>query len=131
MRIGTPVAFFTAREEGVRRARPFPEPEWVFSDLYRRWNAFAPDALLDESAVAAITTNLEVADYRLAMAEHLLKANVPPARGSVGTVVYRVADTRRITPAGLAGLDALARFGRYAGIGDRTATGMGYVLPPA
>ncbi|MFC4908490.1 CRISPR-associated endoribonuclease Cas6 [Actinomadura gamaensis] len=131
LRIATPVAFFTAREEGVRRVRPFPESEWVFADLYRKWNAFAPEAALDESTGQAIRQNLEVADYRLTMAEHLLKAGVPPARGSIGTITYRVADTRRSTPEARAGLDALVRFSAYSGIGDRTTIGMGHVLPQA
>ncbi|TDC84511.1 CRISPR system precrRNA processing endoribonuclease RAMP protein Cas6, partial [Actinomadura sp. 7K507] len=129
LRVVTPVAFFTAREEGARRVRPFPEPEWVFSDLYRKWNAFAPQAPLDEATAHAITQNLEVADYRLTMAEHLLKANVPPVRGSIGQITYRIADTRRTTPQAQAGLDALVRFSAYAGIGDRTTVGMGHVLP--
>lgn len=129
LRIVTPVAFFTAREEGVRRVRPFPEPEWVFSDLYRKWEAFAPQVALDEATAHAITRNLEVADYRLTMAEHLLKAGVPAVRGSIGKITYRIADTRRTTPHAQAGLDALVRFSAYTGIGDRTTIGMGHVLP--
>lgn len=125
----TPVGFFTAREEGVRRVRPFPEPEWVFSDLYRKWNAFASGAGLGDEVGQAITQNLEVADYRLTMAEHLLKANVPPARGSIGEIVYRVADTRESPAEAQRRLDVLVRFSAYAGIGDRTGIGMGYVLP--
>lgn len=129
--IVTPVGFFTARAEGARRVRPFPEPERVFSDLYRRWNAFASDAALDETTGQAITRNLEVADYRLTMAEHLLKANVPLARGSIGEISYRVADSRRSPTGARMGLDALVRFSAYSGIGDRTSIGMGYVLPSA
>lgn len=75
------------------------------------------------------TQNLEVADYRLTMADHLLKANVAPARGSTGTVTYRVADTRRSKAEAQMGLDALARCSSYAGIGDRTTIGMGHVVP--
>jgi CRISPR-associated endoribonuclease Cas6 len=130
MQIRTPVAFFTAREEGARRVRVFPEPEWVFADLHRRWRAFAPEpAGLDEAVGEALTGRLEVTDHRLTMAEHLVKAGAPTARGSVGTVGYRVVDAHRVSPATLASVDALVRFSAYAGIGDRTAVGMGYVLP--
>ncbi|MEU8305920.1 CRISPR system precrRNA processing endoribonuclease RAMP protein Cas6 [Actinomadura sp. NPDC048955] len=129
LQIHTPVAFFTAKEEGARRVRPFPEAEWVFADLYRKWNTFAPDAALGETTAQLVAQNLEVADYRLAMAEHLIKVNVPPVRGSVGRIVYRVADTRRSSAEARAGLEALVRFSAYSGIGDRTTTGMGYVLP--
>lgn len=131
LRVATPAAFFTAREEGARRIRAFPEPEWVFADLQRKWSAFAADVPLDETTGQVIKRNLEVADFRLTVAEHLVKANVPPARGSVGTIVYRVADTRQASPAALVGLDALVRFSAYAGIGDRTTIGMGYVVPAA
>lgn len=131
LRIATPAAFFTAREEGARRVRPFPEPEWVFSDLYRKWNAFAPDAALDEATPQIITQNLEITGYQMTMAEHLLKAGVPPVRGGIGQIAYRIADSRRTTPEARAGMDALVRFSAYAGIGDRTTIGMGYVVPQA
>ncbi|WP_396454885.1 CRISPR system precrRNA processing endoribonuclease RAMP protein Cas6 [Actinomadura sp.] len=129
LRIATPVAFFTALEEGVRRVRLFPEPDWVFSDLYRKWNAFAPEVALGKATAQTITQNLEVADYRLTMGEYLLKAGVPPVRGSIGTISYRIADIRHTTAEGRAGLDALIRFSAYAGIGDRTTIGMGHTIP--
>lgn len=129
LRIITPVAFFTGRADGARRVRPFPEPEWVFTDLHRKWSAFAPDVALDAQAEQTITTNLEVVDYRLTMAQHLIKANVPAAHGSVGQIVYRVVDTRRSTPESRAALDALVCFSTYAGIGHRTAVGMGFISP--
>lgn len=129
LRIRTPMAFLTAREEGARRCRPFPEAEWVFSNLHRRWEFFAPEIALPPSAAAAITSNLEVADHRLTMAEHLLKPGAPPGRGSVGEVVYRLAEARRVPSSAKIALDALVRFSRYAGIGDRTTIGMGNVHP--
>lgn len=130
MDIRTSVAFFTAREEGARRVRVFPEPEWVFADLHRRWRAFASEsAALDGAVGEAVTGHLEVTEHRLTMAEHLVKSGAPPGRGSVGKVAYHVADAHRLDPATLASLDALVRFSAYAGIGDRTAVGMGYVLP--
>lgn len=126
--IHTPVAFFTAREEGARRTRPFPEPEWVFADLRRRWSAFTdPAGDLDE----VISGHLEVVHHRLVMADHLVKAGAPPARGSVGTITYGVAEPHRLAPDALTALDALARFAAYAGIGDRTAVGMGHVQAAA
>ncbi|OLT37828.1 hypothetical protein BJF79_28930 [Actinomadura sp. CNU-125] len=128
-KICTPVAFFTARDEGVRRVRPFPEAEWVFSDLYRRWTVFVPDVPLDASVQEAIVGNLEVDEHRLTTTAHLLKAGAPLTHGSVGTVGYRLADSRRVSTEARTSLDALARFALYAGIGDRTNIGMGHVLP--
>lgn len=127
--IRTPVAYSTAREEGARRIRPFPEPEWVLGDLYRRWHAFAPHTPLSDGVPEAIERHLEVADYRLTMAPHLVKAGVPMVRGSIGTITYRLADPGRLSGTVRAGVDALLAFGAYAGIGDRTVVGMGYTIP--
>ncbi|MCD0449393.1 CRISPR-associated endoribonuclease Cas6 [Actinocorallia sp. API 0066] len=123
--IRTPAAFFTAREEGVRRVRPFPTPEWVFSDLYRRWNAFGPP--MDDETADAITGNLEAVEHRLVTSEHLLKAGAPTVRGCVGTISYRVVGQPGADA--VLALDALVRFSAYAGIGDRTNIGMGHVHP--
>lgn len=86
-------------------------------------------AVLGKATAQTITQNLEVADYRLTMGEYLLKAGVPPVRGSIGTISYRIADIRHTTAEGRAGLDALIRFSAYAGIGDRTTIGMGHTIP--
>lgn len=155
LRLLTPTGFATAAVEGPRRTRPLPEPERVFTSLYNRWIALAapgdapaaesgdlpsagsgdlpspwPDSRLPADLPAVISGHLELADFQLSVAEHLVKAGQPGRRGSVGQVTYRVVQTEALAGAQLlAGLDALMTFAGYAGIGDRTAVGMGHVQP--
>jgi|GEM_PF-1462160 len=138
-RLATPCAFGTAREEGARRQRVFPEPEWVFTSLANRWRAFAGELrsmggeMFDvEAAVVAAERNLEVVEADLRTAEHLVKPRVPPVRGSVGTVRYALAEAATVSPDARHALDTLAEFASYTGLGDRTTVGMGHaILLPA
>jgi hypothetical protein len=112
--------------------RPLPEPEWVFASLATRWQALADGAPLPDGLANAVAGHLELADFQLTMAEHLVKAGQPARRGSVGQLTYRVVEPQLVPAPVLAGLDALITYASYAGIGDRTAVGMGYVhLVPA
>ncbi|MBL7618806.1 CRISPR-associated endoribonuclease Cas6 [Frankia sp. AgB1.8] len=131
----TPCAFGTAREEGARRQRVFPEPEWVFTSLAQRWRTNAPDlrgpdgAAFDlGGAVDAAERNLQVVEFDLHSAEHLVKPKVPPLRGAVGTVRYTLAEAASVSVDARHALSALATFATYAGLGDRTTVGMGHVL---
>ncbi|MDT3440474.1 CRISPR-associated endoribonuclease Cas6 [Pseudofrankia sp. BMG5.37] len=135
-RLVTPCAFGTAREEGARRQRVFPEPEWVFTSLANRWRAYAGElrsthgGVFDlEGAVVAAERNLEVVEADLRTAEHLVKPRVPPVRGSVGAVRYSLAEAGTVSPDARHALDTLATFACYAGLGDRTGVGMGHVVP--
>jgi CRISPR-associated endoribonuclease Cas6 len=138
LRLVTPVAFESAREEGARRLRTLPEPEWVFGSLLARWSDRRDAPRLDSRTAAFIASHLAVTDWSLSRADHLvLPADAGRGRkelvwrGSVGQVSYRLAD--RAVPDGVrASLDTLARFSVFAGIGDRTNVGMGCVrLRPA
>ncbi|WP_261555518.1 CRISPR system precrRNA processing endoribonuclease RAMP protein Cas6 [Frankia tisae] len=128
-RLITPMGFSTAKEEGARRQRPLPQPEWVFRALAARWHAFAPPggALdLPSSLGRAVEEHLEVVDCELRIAEHLVKPKVLPVRGCVGTIRYGLADAGQVPADAQAALDLLATFATYAGLGDRTTIGMGH-----
>ena len=127
LRLITPVGFATAREEGPRRMRPLPEPERVLASLATRWQALAGGVPLPAGLPAAIAGHLELVDFQLTMAEHLVKAGQPARRGSIGQVTYRVVEPTGLSAPVRCGLDALLAFAAYAGIGDRTAVGMGQV----
>jgi CRISPR-associated endoribonuclease Cas6 len=124
----TPVAFSTAKEEGARRQRPLPQPEWVFRALYTRWHALAGSATspIPDTLPVAVEEHLEVVDCELRTAEHLVKAGVPAVNGCVGTVRYALAEAAAVPASARCALDALATFATFAGIGDRTAVGMGF-----
>ncbi|MBL7487427.1 CRISPR system precrRNA processing endoribonuclease RAMP protein Cas6 [Frankia sp. AgB1.9] len=132
----TPCGFGTAREEGARRRRVFPEPEWVFTSLAQRWRANAPALRTADGgafdlagAVEAAERNLQVVEFELRTAEHLVKPRVPPLRGAVGTIRYALAEAASVSMDARHALSTLAAYATYAGLGDRTTVGMGYVLP--
>lgn len=128
----TPVSFATARDEGPRRERPWPEPARVFGNLAHRWDSFAGEVALPDAAYTAIEQHLETAGGQVWIAEHLIEPSQADRRagyrhGSVGRVAYRLAAPTRAPDDGKLALDALAAFATFAGFGDRTANGMGHV----
>ncbi len=130
-RLATPTGFGTAKEEGARRQRVLPQPEWVFRSLFTRWQAFvdAPDFSLPRTLPDAVEGHLEVVDCDLRVGEHLVKPGVPPVRGCVGTIRFGLAEPAQVPTEARRALDALAAFATFAGIGDRTTVGMGYAVP--
>jgi CRISPR-associated endoribonuclease Cas6 len=130
-RLVTPTGFSAAREEGARRQRVLPQPEWIFRSLFTRWQAFVdtPEAEMPESLVAAVEEHLEVIDCDLRVGEHMVKAGVSPVRGCVGTIRFALAEPDRVPDDARCALDALAAFAAFVGLGDRTTVGMGYACP--
>jgi CRISPR-associated endoribonuclease Cas6 len=95
--------------------QPFPLPELVFNSLLRRWNAFAPDTLkLPAMEWQGMTTACEIRTKTLK-----IKAN--HEIGSIGWVRYRFP----VEQAQIA--TTLAYFAEFAGVGRKTAMGMGQV----
>jgi len=132
LRLLTAVAFATSKEEGALRLRVLPER--VFGSLLARWQALAASVPMPEGIAEAIGSGLAIGDWRLERAEHLIKTGDAATgrkdvfwSGSTGSVTYQLADPGGVAPRVRAGLDALARFATYAGIGDRTNVGMGVV----
>ncbi|MEU7616638.1 CRISPR system precrRNA processing endoribonuclease RAMP protein Cas6 [Micromonospora rifamycinica] len=128
----TPVGFATGLGDGARRERPWPDAERVFGNLARRWEAFAAGSPLPASVAAAIDDHLEMVDGQVRIVRHLIEPQQRNPehqfrRGTVGVVSYRLASAREVPVEARRGVDALARFAGYAGFGDRTAMGMGYV----
>lgn len=131
-RLLTPVSFATARDEGARRERPWPEPARVFGNLAQRWDRFAGEVALPDSAHTAIEQHLETAGGQVRIVEHLVEPSQADRRagyrhGSVGRVSYRLAAPDSVPDKGKLALDALTAFAPFAGFGDRTAYGMGHV----
>ncbi|WP_239331887.1 CRISPR system precrRNA processing endoribonuclease RAMP protein Cas6 [Frankia sp. CiP3] len=127
----TPVSFATGREDGARRQRILPDPERVFGTLAARWRTWAPETPLPPDIDNTIDDHLELVDMRLTTTEHMIKPGAPYRRGCVGFVRYVLAEPAAVPPETRSAVNALARFARYAGIGDRTASGMGYTLTEA
>lgn len=123
----TPTGFASSRGTGARRELPWPDPSRVFGNLADRWAAFSPEVPLPEGVEDALREHLEITEYDLRTAQHLVKAGAPLRRGAVGRVMYQVAEAHQVGGDVLAALDALARYATYAGFADRTAMGMGVV----
>jgi CRISPR-associated endoribonuclease Cas6 len=96
--------------------QPFPLPELVFGNLLRRWNTFAPVELqfpnLEWSGV--------VSAYNLKTRTKSL--NGTAEIGTTGWVRYRFNDPEQVKVATI-----LAHFAELAGVGRKTAMGMGRV----
>ncbi|QOV23819.1 CRISPR system precrRNA processing endoribonuclease RAMP protein Cas6 [Anabaenopsis elenkinii] len=92
----------------------FPLPELVFNSLLRRWNFFAPE----QYHFASCEWNAVVTAYELKT--YALKMEGGAEVGGQGWVNYRFSDmnTARIAT-------ILANFAFFAGVGRKTAMGMG------
>jgi CRISPR-associated endoribonuclease Cas6 len=93
--------------------QPFPLPELVFGNLLRRWNAFAPVALqFPVVEWKGLTSAYELKTYALKM----------KGGAEIGTQGY----VRYEFPAEQAAIaTVLAHFACFAGVGRKTAMGMG------
>ncbi len=92
----------------------FPLPELVFNSLHRRWNIFAPEQYhLPACEWDALVTAYELKTYAL-------KMEGGPEIGAQGWVRYRFINTEIARIATI-----LANFAFFAGVGRKTAMGMG------
>ncbi len=105
----TPTSF--KQEQSIQ---PFPLPECVFGSLLRRWNAFAPEDLHFPS----IAWQGLIAAFDIKT--HALKMKGGAEIGTVGWVRYRFPDPEQAKIA-----TTLAHFASFAGVGRKTAMGMG------
>lgn len=112
----TPTAFHTSG-----RNQPLPLPGLVFGGLVDRWNAFAP-LVLNPEARRFAEECLGISQFRLQ--SRLVEVAGGRQVGSVGTVFYRALHA---DPYWLRVLEALVDFGEHAGVGAKTAMGLGQV----
>lgn len=96
--------------------QPFPLPELVFSSLLRRWNAFAPLEL----QFPIIDWKGQVSAYNLKTQTLKLKGGTEI--GTTGWVRYEFPEPEQKAIA-----TVLAHFANFAGVGRKTAMGMGQV----
>ncbi|MBD2435609.1 CRISPR system precrRNA processing endoribonuclease RAMP protein Cas6 [Nostoc sp. FACHB-110] len=94
--------------------QPFPLPDLVFNGLLRRWNHFAPDQL----RFPEIKWNTFISAFELKT--HTLKLEAGAEIGAEGWVKYRFVDSEQAKIA-----TVLAHFAHFAGVGRKTAMGMG------
>jgi CRISPR-associated endoribonuclease Cas6 len=97
-----------------RDVQTFPLPELVFNSLQRRWNIFAPE----QYHLPACEWNAVVSAYELKT--YALKMEGGAEIGAQGWVRYRFNDVETARIATI-----LANFAFFAGVGRKTAMGMG------
>jgi len=99
----------------------FPEPKLVFSSLLKRWNAFSDEKINEE--YQGLFTTIKVSSYNLRT--ELIHFSKYKMIGFKGNVEYRLPD--KSIPEFQKSVNALANFACYAGVGAKTAMGMGQV----
>lgn len=98
----------------------FPQESLLLQSLVMRWGRCFPDMPLDDSdAVEAILRGLHIVDYRLQTLRHPLKQVKIPS--FVGRVVLEA----RLSAPLMEVFKTLYCFAPYAGLGVKTALGMG------
>ena len=112
----SPTAFRSAGQRNV----PLPLPGLVFGSLLAKWNEFAPTRL-PEGLRAVADEGLLVARYRLET--RMLDFGRYREVGFEGICEYECAEG--VSAEAAAQLGALADFAFYAGVGAKTAMGMG------
>ncbi|HNT30703.1 MAG TPA: CRISPR-associated endoribonuclease Cas6, partial [bacterium] len=112
----SPTAFKSGRESVV-----LPYPGLVFGSLAKKWQRCVPACPL---AHLDYTRVLRIARYD-ALATSMLTFKKAKQIGFTGTVWYEVRDTDERT---IKSLNALSDFAFYAGVGIKTAMGMGQTI---
>lgn len=120
---------FRFNTDGIHRSFPVPLADLVYADLGRRWDAFAAGVALPDAVLGVVTDHLVLNRYDLKTRMHLTKVGGGALAGCVGAGTYQAVQPASASQAGLAGVSALTLFSRYAGVGDQTSKGMGWVTP--
>ncbi len=121
IRFLTPTAF---KQNG--RYLNYPDLRSLFSNLMNKYDACMPgESMKDEDTLDALVQNTVVSRYQLRSTTFSLEGVRIPA--FMGEMTLRVAGTQ--TMASFANM--LVQFGTYAGIGIKTALGMGAIERPS
>jgi CRISPR-associated endoribonuclease Cas6 len=121
----SPTAFGFGQMAWGKKSFVLPDPEPVFSSLARSWNGLAPPPLQIDRVELQGYINEHVVVKRLhGLETQMLRFSRSPQIGFVGCVTFGLMSkddaARRL-------LNALADFAFYAGVGMKTAMGMGMV----
>lgn len=121
LRLATPTAFSL----GGERVSTFPSPDLVFMNLVRAWEGLGEDHGISGPLREYVSAQVLAGAYRLHTEPFLIQNQTQ--LGAVGEVEYvRLDGTDH--PLGRA-LNLLAQFAFFAGLGRKTAMGMGMVRP--
>lgn len=119
----TPTAFGFGQRAWGKQIVVLPEPRLVFGSLARTWNALAPAELrIDGKALRAYLEEQAVVTHIDGLRTQMLHYDRAPQLGFVGRVGFGLMGEDE---AARRQLNMLADFAFYAGVGMKTAMGMG------
>ena len=119
----SPAAFGFGQKAWGKKVIVLPDPALVFGSLIRAWNSLAPAPLqVDKDALAAYLEEHVVVKRVERLETRMLHFSRSPQVGFVGQVTYGLPAADQ---AARRQLNALADFAFYAGVGMKTAMGMG------
>lgn len=127
LRFRSPTTFRTALGRGVRRSVPLPDPTLMLGSLIARWEALSGGVELPPGTARAALEHVAIRTARIHTDSHLTKAPDIREVGFLGHVELIVVGADRVREEALTGLSALVTFATFAGVGDQTAKGMGWV----
>jgi len=121
----SPTPFSFGQKPWGKMVVPLPEPRLVFGSLLKVWSALAPSPLrMDEAALKSYIEKNVVIKRIDGLRTAMLRFPDAPQVGFVGRVTFRLMTDE---DAARARLNTLADFAFYAGVGMKTAMGMGMV----
>ncbi len=126
LRLRSPTTRRIASPDAGRRTLLLPSSEVVFQVLARRWERGGGPPL---RGAATAGSAVEVVEVDLRSVPYLVKGPDVFLAGCVGSVTYRAVAGPADDSAGSAAVSALVRFAAFAGVGDETPVGMGWVEP--
>jgi CRISPR-associated endoribonuclease Cas6 len=123
LHFASPTAFGFGQHEWGKKVVVLPEPSLVFGNLARSWNNQAPPPLqMDRNALTSYVEEHIVVKRLHRLETQMLRFRRSPQVGFVGQVTYGLMAEDK---AARCQLNALADFAFYAGVGMKTAMGMG------
>lgn len=104
----------------------YPEPRMVFNSLASRWNLFNPDDAAPADLLDLVDRHVWLTAYDLHTEAILLAGG--RQSGFVGTALYEVKRVNSLNSSHKRQMAALLLYAPFAGIGIKTALGMGSVI---
>lgn len=102
----------------------FPKEEWLLNSLWRHWQSYAREIILDDEEVRAqLAEYIAISGYNLRSVTYMLKGQRIPS--FIGTLDLKINGPDPLVCL----VNLLINFGTYSGVGIKNALGMGgYIL---
>lgn len=115
----TPCSF-----KSQKRYQIFPKEEWLINSLWRHWQSYAKEVILDDDEVKAqLAEYTAISGYNLRSVTYMLKGQRIPS--FIGTLDLKINGPDPLVCL----VNLLINFGTYSGVGIKNALGMGgYIL---